>query len=43
MLLLLPRWSLEAAVQSDQEGMIGGRLKDMFLRLNPVDVLQHNT
>ena len=43
MLLLLPRWSLEAAVQSDQERMIGGRLEDMLLRLNPIDVLKHNT
>lgn len=36
--------SLEAGVQTHQEGVIGGSFKDMFLSLNPVNVLKqkHN-
>lgn len=34
--------SLEAGMQTHQEGMIGGSLKHMFLSLNPVNVLKEN-
>lgn len=31
---------LEARMESNQEGMIGGRFEHVFFRLNPIDVLQ---
>lgn len=34
--------SLEAGMQTHQEGMIGGSLKHVFLGLNPVNVLKEN-
>ena len=34
-----PAAGLEAGVQSHQEGVVGGLLKHMLLRLNPVNVL----
>lgn len=34
--------SLEAGMQTHQEGMVGGGLKHVFLSLNPVNVLKEN-
>lgn len=36
-------WSLEAGMQTHQEGMVGGSLKHVFLSLNPVNVLKDKT
>lgn len=33
---------LEAGVQTHQEGVVGGRLKDVLLGLHPVNVLKEN-
>ena len=35
-----PRRRLEAAVKADQEWVVGGRLEDVLLSLNPIDVLK---
>lgn len=37
---LLPTLCLEAGVKSHQEGVGGGLLEDVLLRLHPVDILQ---
>ena len=34
-----PRGRLEARMEANKEGMVAGRLEDVFLRLDPVNVL----